>query len=200
MLSAEYTWPCLSLRVWRTTDRRCHTSSVAILQLLAVTTTYPYIINISPGLATSNLTRRAMHLDVVRRPRERVVDDRGMPIETPPSTAEQKSSCSISNPVSLCRLPVTPPRPRPHSPNIVPCRRTQPACMAVEAKDSYDVMLLPGDGIGPEITAATVEALEPLESLFKINFKEVIGRTRSSSENRVRATVPQKSYRQDSTR
>ena len=72
--------------------------------------------------------------------------------------------------------------------------------MAVEAKDSYDVMLLPGDGIGPEITAATVEALEPLESLFKINFKEVIGRTRSSSENRVRATVPQKSYRQDSTR
>lgn len=46
--------------------------------------------------------------------------------------------------------------------------------MAVEAKDSYDVMLLPGDGIGPEITAATMEALEPLQSLFKINFKEVV--------------------------
>lgn len=45
--------------------------------------------------------------------------------------------------------------------------------MVVEAKDSYDVMLLPGDGIGPEITAATVNALEPLQSLFKINFKEV---------------------------
>lgn len=45
--------------------------------------------------------------------------------------------------------------------------------MVVEAKDSYDVMLLPGDGIGPEITAATVNALEPLQSLFKLNFKEV---------------------------
>lgn len=47
--------------------------------------------------------------------------------------------------------------------------------MVVEAKDSYEVMLLPGDGIGPEITAATVNALEPLQSLFKINFKEVGG-------------------------
>lgn len=47
--------------------------------------------------------------------------------------------------------------------------------MVVEAKDSYDVMLLPGDGIGPEITAATVNALEPLQSLFKLNFKEVGG-------------------------
>lgn len=45
--------------------------------------------------------------------------------------------------------------------------------MVTEAKDSYDVMLLPGDGIGPEITAATVNALEPLQSLFKLNFKEV---------------------------
>lgn len=45
--------------------------------------------------------------------------------------------------------------------------------MVVEAKDSYDVMLLPGDGIGPEITTSTVNALEPLQSLFKINFKEV---------------------------
>lgn len=45
--------------------------------------------------------------------------------------------------------------------------------MAVAIKDSYDVMLLPGDGIGPEITAATVNALEPLQSLFSINFKEV---------------------------
>lgn len=45
--------------------------------------------------------------------------------------------------------------------------------MVVAAKDSYDVMLLPGDGIGPEITAATVNALEPLQSLFKLNFKEV---------------------------
>ncbi len=47
--------------------------------------------------------------------------------------------------------------------------------MVVEAKDSYDVMLLPGDGIGPEITASTVNALEPLQSLFKLNFKEVRG-------------------------
>lgn len=45
--------------------------------------------------------------------------------------------------------------------------------MVVEAKDSYDVMLLPGDGIGPEITAATVNALQPLQALFKLNFKEV---------------------------
>ncbi|CAB1120488.1 unnamed protein product [Ectocarpus sp. CCAP 1310/34] len=35
-------------------------------------------------------------------------------------------------------------------------------------------MLLPGDGIGPEITAATVNALEPLQSLFKLNFKEAL--------------------------
>lgn len=52
--------------------------------------------------------------------------------------------------------------------------------MVVEAKDNYDVMLLPGDGIGPEITAATVNALEPLQSLFKLNFKEVGARCLST--------------------
>ncbi|CAM9148571.1 unnamed protein product, partial [Hapterophycus canaliculatus] len=51
---------------------------------------------------------------------------------------------------------------------------TRKLSMVVEAKDSYDVMLLPGDGIGPEITAATVNALEPLQSLFKLNFKEAL--------------------------
>ncbi|CAM9998684.1 unnamed protein product [Pylaiella littoralis] len=51
---------------------------------------------------------------------------------------------------------------------------SQKLSMVVDAKDSYDVMLLPGDGIGPEITAATVNALEPLQSLFKLNFKEAL--------------------------
>ncbi|CAM9137684.1 unnamed protein product [Discosporangium mesarthrocarpum] len=46
--------------------------------------------------------------------------------------------------------------------------------MVVEKKDSYEIMLLSGDGIGPEITAATVEALEPFQSLFKLNFKKAL--------------------------
>ncbi|CAM9772366.1 unnamed protein product [Heterosigma akashiwo] len=47
--------------------------------------------------------------------------------------------------------------------------------MAVEKKDSYDITLLTGDGIGPEITQATVAALAPLEKLgFKMNFKEAL--------------------------
>ncbi|CAM9631196.1 unnamed protein product [Chrysoparadoxa australica] len=46
--------------------------------------------------------------------------------------------------------------------------------MAVGKKDSYEVTLLPGDGIGPEITAATVKALAPLQSRFAINFTEAL--------------------------
>eukprot|EP00638_Chattonella_subsalsa_P005215 CAMPEP_0117751590 /NCGR_PEP_ID=MMETSP0947-20121206/11070_1 /TAXON_ID=44440 /ORGANISM="Chattonella subsalsa, Strain CCMP2191" /LENGTH=408 /DNA_ID=CAMNT_0005570009 /DNA_START=85 /DNA_END=1311 /DNA_ORIENTATION=+ len=54
-------------------------------------------------------------------------------------------------------------------------RQSHRISMAVEKKDSYDVTLLTGDGIGPEITEATVAALAPLEDLgFKLNFKEAL--------------------------
>jgi hypothetical protein len=42
-------------------------------------------------------------------------------------------------------------------------RCVQELRMAVEKKDSYQITLLPGDGIGPEITKATVVALEPFQ-------------------------------------
>lgn len=47
---------------------------------------------------------------------------------------------------------------------------------AVSKKDSYDVTLLSGDGIGPEITTATVEALEALTKRFdfELNLKEAL--------------------------
>eukprot|EP00560_Eucampia_antarctica_P008791 CAMPEP_0197828298 /NCGR_PEP_ID=MMETSP1437-20131217/4891_1 /TAXON_ID=49252 ORGANISM="Eucampia antarctica, Strain CCMP1452" /NCGR_SAMPLE_ID=MMETSP1437 /ASSEMBLY_ACC=CAM_ASM_001096 /LENGTH=412 /DNA_ID=CAMNT_0043429467 /DNA_START=54 /DNA_END=1292 /DNA_ORIENTATION=+ len=47
---------------------------------------------------------------------------------------------------------------------------------AVEKKDSYDITLLPGDGIGPEITAATKDVLEALGKRcgFTLNLKEAL--------------------------
>ena len=47
---------------------------------------------------------------------------------------------------------------------------------AVSKKDSYSVTLLPGDGIGPEITAATKVALEALckKAGFSIELKEAL--------------------------
>ena len=47
---------------------------------------------------------------------------------------------------------------------------------AVSKKDTYSVTLLPGDGIGPEITAATKVALGALceKSGFKIELKEAL--------------------------
>ncbi len=44
--------------------------------------------------------------------------------------------------------------------------------MSVGKKDSYDIALLPGDGIGPEISKAVLNALSPLEDRFKMNFRE----------------------------
>eukprot|EP00953_Heterococcus_sp_UTEX-ZZ885_P039066 20042-Heterococcus_DN1.PRE.1 len=46
--------------------------------------------------------------------------------------------------------------------------------MATVKKESYDITLLPGDGIGPEITKATVAALAPLQKRFKMSFKEAL--------------------------
>ncbi|KAG5192560.1 3-isopropylmalate dehydrogenase [Tribonema minus] len=46
--------------------------------------------------------------------------------------------------------------------------------MAVTKKDSYSITLLPGDGIGPEITTATVAAIQPFSKLFKMEFKEAL--------------------------
>lgn len=47
---------------------------------------------------------------------------------------------------------------------------------AVSRKDSYDVTLLPGDGIGPEITEATKAVLKTLcdKSGFELNLKEAL--------------------------
>ena len=47
---------------------------------------------------------------------------------------------------------------------------------AVAKKDSYDITLLPGDGIGPEITTATKVALESLcqRCGFELNTKEAL--------------------------
>lgn len=47
---------------------------------------------------------------------------------------------------------------------------------AVSRKDSYDITLLPGDGIGPEITAATKKVLEAVcaKAGFTMNLKEAL--------------------------
>jgi len=47
---------------------------------------------------------------------------------------------------------------------------------AVSKKDSYDITLLPGDGIGPEITAATTVVLEALckKRNFTLKMKEAL--------------------------
>ena len=48
--------------------------------------------------------------------------------------------------------------------------------MAVPRKDSYTVTLLPGDGIGPEITKATQKVLTALCKRFdfELNLKEAL--------------------------
>mmetsp|Transcript_26822 Transcript_26822/g.41606 ORF Transcript_26822/g.41606 Transcript_26822/m.41606 type:complete len:414 (-) Transcript_26822:207-1448(-) len=47
---------------------------------------------------------------------------------------------------------------------------------ATSKKDSYDITLLPGDGIGPEITTATTKVLQTLTERFnfKLNLKEAL--------------------------
>jgi Isocitrate/isopropylmalate dehydrogenase len=51
-----------------------------------------------------------------------------------------------------------------------------PALQAVSKKDSYTVTLLPGDGIGPEITEATKVAVQALcdRCNFSISFTEAL--------------------------
>lgn len=53
---------------------------------------------------------------------------------------------------------------------------TSTSLNAVSKKDSYSVTLLPGDGIGPEITAATKVALEALckKCGFELELKEAL--------------------------
>jgi len=60
-----------------------------------------------------------------------------------------------------------------------PARLSRPASqrnMAVSKKDSYSITLLPGDGIGPEITAATKVVLEKLceRFNFQLELKEAL--------------------------
>lgn len=53
---------------------------------------------------------------------------------------------------------------------------TTSSLSAVSKKDSYSVTLLPGDGIGPEITAATKDVLQALATRcgFQIELKEAL--------------------------
>eukprot|EP00563_Minutocellus_polymorphus_P004281 CAMPEP_0181036768 /NCGR_PEP_ID=MMETSP1070-20121207/9042_1 /TAXON_ID=265543 /ORGANISM="Minutocellus polymorphus, Strain NH13" /LENGTH=414 /DNA_ID=CAMNT_0023114435 /DNA_START=74 /DNA_END=1318 /DNA_ORIENTATION=- len=65
------------------------------------------------------------------------------------------------------------------STSFAPTARTAAATTslnAVSKKDSYSVTLLPGDGIGPEITAATKSVLKALcdRCGFQINLKEAL--------------------------
>mmetsp|Transcript_14248 Transcript_14248/g.39558 ORF Transcript_14248/g.39558 Transcript_14248/m.39558 type:complete len:410 (-) Transcript_14248:72-1301(-) len=56
-------------------------------------------------------------------------------------------------------------------------QQTSPTLLqAVSKKDSYDITLLPGDGIGPEITAATKKALAALCTRFdfSLSLKEAL--------------------------
>jgi len=76
-------------------------------------------------------------------------------------------------PISLVSLLVTgcsafAPTPSFHS--------TQPGLNAVPRKDSYDITLLPGDGIGPEITEATKKVISSLckRCGFEINMNEAL--------------------------
>ncbi len=54
--------------------------------------------------------------------------------------------------------------------------RAPSALDAVSKKDSYDITLLPGDGIGPEITEATTKVLETLckRCGFELKLKEAL--------------------------
>jgi isocitrate dehydrogenase len=53
---------------------------------------------------------------------------------------------------------------------------TRSALNAVSKKDSYSVTLLPGDGIGPEITEATKKVIQAVceKSGFQMNLKEAL--------------------------
>ena len=62
---------------------------------------------------------------------------------------------------------------------FVPSSMMQPrssSLNAVSKKDSYSITLLPGDGIGPEITAATKDVLQALATRchFQIELKEAL--------------------------
>jgi 3-isopropylmalate dehydrogenase len=60
-------------------------------------------------------------------------------------------------------------------PTTTTMSRTPPS-FAVARKDSYDITLLPGDGIGPEITEATKKVLNVLceRCGFQLNTKEAL--------------------------
>lgn len=62
------------------------------------------------------------------------------------------------------------------APNLSQKAFTTSPLNAVSRKDSYDITLLPGDGIGPEITEATKEVLSALckRCGFEMNLKEAL--------------------------
>ena len=62
------------------------------------------------------------------------------------------------------------------SPRSAFSRSSQVRNMAGSKKDSYVITLLPGDGIGPEITEATKVVLQALckRSDFELNLKEAL--------------------------
>ena len=63
-----------------------------------------------------------------------------------------------------------------HSAQRTAVRQYHAPLNAVSKKDSYDVTLLPGDGIGPEITEAAKKALSALCTRFgfEMNLKEAL--------------------------
>ena len=63
----------------------------------------------------------------------------------------------------------------PHAPSSF-SRSSHTRNMAVSKKDSYSITLLPGDGIGPEITEATKVVLSALckRSVFELDLKEAL--------------------------
>lgn len=57
-----------------------------------------------------------------------------------------------------------------HAPRLAVSRASRVASMSAGRKSSYDITLLPGDGIGPEIMAVTVDVLKSAAAHFDVSF------------------------------
>jgi hypothetical protein len=97
-----------------------------------------------------------------------------LPLPIDPSTANKKKTTTMQITIlaSLTTLAWT---AQAFVPRAFPMRQARPLA-AVSKKDTYEVTLLPGDGIGPEITAATKGVLATLckRCDFSINLKEAL--------------------------
>ena len=114
----------------------------------------------SPTTTTSSSTRSTS----TRRPSTRTEPRRTSRSGAPPPTAR-----------------------RPRQPGEHPCRATVPPR---ERGDVVKILVLPGDGIGPEITAATVEVLEALDELARARPRAGAARHRSGLLGSHGSTLP----------